>query len=59
MELVAYMILRRLRNWGLKLAPEVTQVDPPTNSSAKNGISRNIYGTGSLHDLKTFAQLGD
>ena len=38
------------------LAPEVTQVDPRTNSSAKNGISRIIYGIDSLRDLKTFAQ---
>ena len=38
-----------------QLALEVTQVDPPTNSSAKHGRSRIIYGIDSLRDLKTFA----
>ena len=40
------------------LAPEVTQVDPPTNPSAKHGIiSCIIFGMDSLRDLKTFAHL--
>ena len=37
--------------------PGVTQVDPSTNSSAKHGISRIIYGIDSPYDIKPFAHI--
>ena len=37
------------------LAPEVTKVESPTNSSAKHGITQVIYGTGNPWDIRPFA----
>ena len=39
------------------LAPEVTKVDPPMNSSAKHGISRIILRIDSPYDIKPFAKV--